>query len=93
MAELNHTWLARSAVSAELTIASCQGVIAHIELTAIEEERWRERIENNRWLIREVERLMPDADLRLAFLSTSGKPGDPETDALAAECERRNIAL
>lgn len=93
MDDLNRAWLARSAVAASQTIESCDGVIAHIELTGIEEERWRERIENNRWLIREVERLMPDADLRRACLSTSGPLGDPETEALAAECERRNIDL
>ena len=31
--------------------------------------------------------------LRVAFLHTSGEPGDKESDALAAEIQRRGLAL
>ncbi len=34
-----------------------------------------------------------DDDLRQAFLSASGEPGDTETDTLAAEIKRRGLPL
>ncbi len=34
-----------------------------------------------------------DDDLRQAFLSASGEPGDTETDTLAAEIKRRGLTL
>ncbi len=34
-----------------------------------------------------------DDDLRQAFLSASGEPGDTETDTLAAEINRRGLTL
>lgn len=34
-----------------------------------------------------------DDDLRQAFPSTSGEPGDTETDTLAAEIKRRGLTL
>lgn len=34
---------------------------------------------------------VPDAEICEAYLNTDGEPGDPVADALAAECERRNL--